>query len=85
MVSLLDAKCLNYFDPAYAAYAAYPYGDYSSAYPGIDAYGYNPYYGCFDYFSSQGNPNPAAGNYSKYLRRLNVFLVTLTSCFNRVK
>uniref|UniRef100_A0A5K3FSZ7 Heterogeneous nuclear ribonucleoprotein A/B n=1 Tax=Mesocestoides corti TaxID=53468 RepID=A0A5K3FSZ7_MESCO len=59
-------KCVGYIDPTYAAYAAYPYGDYSSAYAGLDPYAYSGYYGCYDYFGAATNPNTAASSYGVY-------------------
>ncbi|VDD77545.1 unnamed protein product [Mesocestoides corti] len=58
-------KCVGYIDPTYAAYAAYPYGDYSSAYAGLDPYAYSGYYGCYDYFGAATNPNTAASSYGE--------------------
>lgn len=58
-------KCLGYIDPAYAAYAPYPYGDYSSAYASLDPYAYGGYYGCYDYFGAAANPSTATGGYGE--------------------
>ncbi|VDK39388.1 unnamed protein product [Taenia asiatica] len=59
-------KCLGYIDPAYTAYAPYPYGDYSSAYASLDPYAYGGYYGCYDYFGAAANPSTATGGYGIY-------------------
>ncbi|CDS43707.1 heterolocus tagous nuclear ribonucleoprotein [Echinococcus multilocularis] len=61
-----NMKCLGYIDPAYAAYAPYPYGDYSSAYASLDPYTYGGYYGCYDYFGAAANPSTATGGYGIY-------------------
>ncbi|VDM32646.1 unnamed protein product [Hydatigera taeniaeformis] len=61
-----NMKCLGYIDPAYAAYAPYPYGDYSNAYASLDPYAYGGYYGCYEYFGAAANPNTAAGIYANY-------------------
>ena len=61
-------KCLGYIDPAYAAYAHYPYGDYSNAYASLDPYAYGGYYSCYDYFGppAAANPTAATGGYGEF-------------------
>lgn len=62
-------KCLGYIDPAYAAYAPYPYGDYTNPYAGLDPYTYGGYYGCYDYFgaAAAANPTAATGGYGELI------------------
>ncbi|KAM7533236.1 hypothetical protein Aperf_G00000121348 [Anoplocephala perfoliata] len=60
-------KCMGFVDPTYAAFAAYPYGDYPNAFAALDPYMYSGYYGCYDYFSpAAANPSPAASGYGIY-------------------
>ncbi|VDO08087.1 unnamed protein product [Rodentolepis nana] len=60
-----NMKCMAFVDP-YAAFAAYPYGDYPSAFTSLDPYTYSGYYGCYDYFSATPTPSPAARMYPNY-------------------
>ncbi|KAM3177578.1 hypothetical protein ACTXT7_004278 [Hymenolepis weldensis] len=60
-----NMKCMAFVDP-YAAFAAYPYGDYPTAFTSLDPYTYSGYYGCYDYFSATPTPSPATTGYGMY-------------------
>lgn len=63
--SIQDMKCMAFVDP-YAAFAAYPYGDYPTAFTSLDPYTYSGYYGCYDYFSATPTPSPATSGYGRF-------------------
>lgn len=60
-------KCMGFVDPTYAAFAAYPYGDYPNAFATLDPYTYSGYYGCYDYFGpAAANPSAATSGYGRF-------------------